>query len=506
VKDFVLALDQGTSSCRALVFGRDSRVRALAQEELGQSYPRPGWVEQDAAEIWERTLRVGRAALERAGITGKDVAAVGITNQRETTVLWDRATGRPVAPAIGWQDRRTAEWCRELREAGREPWVRAKTGLVLDPYFSAGKLRWLLEEIPGARDRAGAGEWAFGTVDSWLIWNLTGGRTHATDPGNASRTQLFGLHRLAWDEELLGFFGVPAAVLPEVVPSSGVFGECDPAWFGAAIPVAGVAGDQQAALFGQACLVPGDAKNTYGTGCFLLMNTGARPVESRHGLLSTVGWRIGGEVSYALEGSVFTAGAAVGWLRDQLGILGSAREIEGLAASVPDSGGVCFVPALTGLGAPHWDAAARGAIFGLSRGSGKAHLARATLEAIAWQTRDVLVAMEEDVGTALRELRVDGGATENRLLMGLQADVLGVPVVRAAQRETTALGAAWLAGLGVGLWSGTDELGGLWEGEETFRPGWGAEERARGAARWRRAVALAREAGDLESTGDCGGR
>src|SRR6266581_2446927 len=440
---FVLALDQGTTSSRAIVFDRSGSIRALAQREFAQHFPQPGWVEHDANEIWTTQSAVMGEALAKAAISGGALAAIGITNQRETTVLWERATGKPVARAIVWQDRRTADICDALRAAGHADLFTRKTGLVLDAYFSGTKLKWLLDHVDGARERAQRGELAFGTVDSWLIWNLSRGATHVTDASNASRTLLYNIHTGEWDDELLALLDVPRAVLPTVVASSGV---CAHETLGsAAVPIAGIAGDQQAALFGQACLEPGLAKNTYGTGCFLLLNTGRTAVMSKNHLLSTVAWRRDGTTDYALEGSVFIAGAVVQWLRDGLKIIRSAAEVEALAASVPDNGGVYLVPAFAGLGAPHWDAYARGAILGLTRGATGAHLARAALEAIAFQSAEVLRAMEADAGLKLTELRVDGGATTNNLLMQFQADLLGVPVVRPKVAETTALGAAYLA-------------------------------------------------------------
>jgi glycerol kinase len=488
---YLLALDQGTTSSRALVFDADGRVAALAQREFRQIFPQPGWVEHDPEEIWESQLAVAREALA-ALPPEASVVALGLTNQRETTLVWERATGRPVFPAIVWQDRRTADHCARLKAQGVEPRVRAKTGLVLDPYFSGTKLAWILDRVPGARARASAGELAFGTVDSWLIWQLTGGAVHATDPSNASRTLLFDLALGDWDEELLDLFSVPRAMLPAIVPSSGILGETAPGLFPSCLPIAGVAGDQQAALFGQVCVKPGMAKCTYGTGSFLLLHTGSHPTTSAHGLLATAAWRIGRETDYALEGSVFIAGALVQWLRDGLGVIGSAPEIEALAGSVPDSGGVVLVPAFAGLGAPHWDPQARGTVLGLTRGTTAAHLARAALEAIALQAVEVLQAMEADSGLTLGELRVDGGAAANDLLMQIQADLLGVPVVRPRMLETTALGAAYLAGLAVGVWSGTEEIAAHSEIDRIFRPEMPRAEAAAHLARWRRAVERAK--------------
>jgi glycerol kinase len=489
---FLLALDQGTTSSRAIVFTEDGRIVATAQKEFRQLYPQAGWVEHDAREIWATQRGVAAEALELAGIAAHDVAAIGITNQRETTVLWDRRTGEPVAPAIVWQDRRTAAFCDELKASGAEQEIRRRTGLLADPYFSGTKLRWLLDNVSGARERASRGELAFGTIDSWLLWNLTGGRLHATDASNASRTLLYNIHTGQWDEELLRILGVPREVLPEVRPSCGLFGETDAAVLGAPVAVGGIAGDQQAALFGQACFEPGLAKNTYGTGCFLLMQTGAGAVESRHRMLTTVAWQADGRLEYALEGSVFIGGAVVQWLRDGLGIIRSSEDVEPLAASVEDSHGVYFVPAFTGLGAPHWDAYARGAILGLTRGVTAAHLARAALESIAFQVADVVSAMEADSGLRLNELRADGGASRNNLLLQFQADLLGVPVVRAAVTETTALGAAYMAGLAAGVYKGRGELAAQWKAERRFEPSMGRDEAQARRAQWSRAVERAR--------------
>jgi len=488
----ILALDQGTTSSRALLFGPEGTVVDLAQREFAQSFPRPGWVEHDALEIWTSQLAVAREVLARAGCRPGDIRAIGITNQRETTVLWDRATGEPLAPAIVWQDRRTSALCEGLRRQGLAGFFQERTGLVLDAYFSGTKLQWLLDTLPGARARAERGELAFGTIDTWLIWKLTGGRAHVTDPSNASRTLLMNLRTGAWDPDLLEALRIPAAVLPRIVPSSGLVGETDPALFGAAIPVAGLAGDQQAATFGQACLAEGMAKNTYGTGCFMLLNTGEQPTVSHNRLLTTVLWQLTGRTSFALEGSVFMAGAAVQWLRDGLGLIATAGEVEALAGSVPDNGGVYHVPAFVGLGAPYWDAGARGTFFGLSRGSHKGHLARAVLESIAYQTADVLRAMEADSGLPLRELRVDGGAARNDLLMQFQADILGVAVVRPEVTETTALGAAYLAGLAVGFWSGTAQIRENWRQQRRFEPAMGDRERAGLLGAWHQAVARTR--------------
>ncbi|MFC6919842.1 glycerol kinase GlpK [Meiothermus taiwanensis] len=493
---YILALDQGTTSSRAIVFDLEGRPQAMAQQEFMQHFPQPGWVEHDPLEIWQTQLRVAQEAIQRAGIQPGEIVALGITNQRETTVLWERATGRPVHRAIVWQDRRTAPICDELRKEGYEALFRQKSGLVLDAYFSGTKVKWLLQNVPGLRERARKGELCFGTIDSWLIYNLTGGRVHATDVSNASRTLLFNLHTLRWDEELLGILGLPEALLPEVRPSAGLFGETLPELFGAPIPIAGVAGDQQAALFGQACFSPGMAKNTYGTGCFLLMHTGQERVASQNGLLTTLAWQLEGQPpEYALEGSVFVAGAVVQWLRDGLGIIQSSSEVEDLARQVERTDGVYLVPAFVGLGAPYWDAYARGTIVGLTRGSSKAHLARAALESIAYQSRDVLEAMEADAGLKLSELRVDGGATVNDLLMQFQSDILGTPVVRPQVTETTALGAAYLAGVGVGLLT-QGQIAQRWAVQKRFEPAMTQEERARLYSGWKKAVERARSWAD----------
>ena len=485
---FVLALDQGTTSSRAILFDRSGNIRGLAQQEIPQHYPQPGWVEHDAGDIWESQLAVARAALRDSGIRADQLAAVGITNQRETTLLWDRATGQALHRAIVWQDRRTAGLCDDLRAAGHAALFAERTGLVLDAYFSGTKLKWLLDNIPGARARAERGELAFGTVDSWLAWHLSGGREHVTDPSNAARTLLFDIHRRCWDDELLARLDIPPSVLPRIVDSSGPITTLDTRWLGCAVPLAGIAGDQQAATFGQACLEHGMAKNTYGTGCFLLMNTGDRPMASRHRLLTTVGWQCHAKTTYLLEGSVFMGGATVQWLRDGLGLISNSAEVETLAASVPNNGGVYLVPAHAGLGAPHWDPQARGALFGLTRGSTKAHIARAALEAIAFQSADLLAAMEKDAGHPLSELRVDGGAARNDLLMQFQADLLGVPVVRPRVTETTALGAAYLAGLAVGFWQDETELAALWQAERRFEPAMPETRRTTLFSEWQRAV------------------
>ena len=487
MSQYILALDQGTTSSRSLVFDHAGHIVALAQKEFTQHYPQPGWVEHDPEEILATQLATARDAVAQAGLTMADIAGIGITNQRETAVVWDRATGKAIHNAIVWQDRRTADYCDGLRREGHTEDIRQRTGLEIDAYFSGTKVRWILDHVDGARSRAERGELAFGTIDSWLIWHLTGGTVHATDPSNASRTLLFNLHDLAWDPAMLDLLGVPAAMLPEVRPSSGDFGTAT-ALSPDAPPIAGVAGDQQSALFGQQCTRPGMVKNTYGTGCFMLMNTGTKAVMSRHRLLTTVAWQIGGETHYALEGSIFMGGATVQWLRDELNMIGDSAEIEALAAAVPDSDGVVLVPAFAGLGTPHWNGHARGTLFGLTRGSGKAHLARAALDAIAHQTVDVVRAMEADAGVAIPELRVDGGATVNNLLMQTQSDLLNISVVRPEITETTALGAAYLAGLGVGFWRNTADIQSQWAAERTFSPQLDDAERKTADHRWQRAI------------------
>lgn len=491
--DLVLALDQGTTSSRAIAFDRSGQPIAAAQREFEQKFPAAGHVTHDPEAIWSTQLDVAREVVERVGGPGR-IAAIGVTNQRETTVVWDRATGAPVADAIVWQSRVTAPFCDRLRAAGHEALFRERTGLPLDAYFSGPKIRHILDGSPGLRRRAERGELAFGTVETFLIWRLTGGRIHVTDVSNASRTLLFDIHRLAWDDELLDIVGVPRAMLPEIRSSSEVYGATDAELFGAGIPIGGAAGDQQAATFGQACFAPGDTKNTYGTGAFLLQNTGERPIASAHGLLATVGWQLGagGPVTYALEGSVFVAGAAVQWLRDGLGAIDSSEDIEALAAGVEDTGDVYLVPAFTGLGAPYWDPYARGLLVGLERGTGRAHIARATIEAIAYQVRDVLDVMAEDAGAPIAELRVDGGAAANDLLLQFQADIVGVPVMRPRVTETTALGAAYLAGLAVGHWSGTEELATHWTLDRRFEPAMAPDRRDRLYRGWLRAVERSR--------------
>ncbi|MEI2415260.1 glycerol kinase GlpK [Orrella sp. JC864] len=491
---YILALDQGTTSSRAMVLDRQGAVRGLGQQEFRQHYPQPGWVEHDPQDIWRSQLETARVALRNAGIAAADVAALGITNQRETTLLWERASGRAIGPAIVWQDRRSAGICDRLREQGHETLFRERAGLQLDAYFSGTKLAWMLEHIPGARKQAERGELAFGTVDSWLVWQLTGGAVHSMDISNASRTLMLDLRRGHWSDELLQVLDIPRALLPQISPSSAVIGKTLPELFGGAIPIAGVAGDQQAATFGQACFEPGMAKNTYGTGCFMLLNVGDAPVASAHRLLSTVGWTLDdGRTDYMLEGSVFVAGAAIQWLRDGLKLIERADQVQALAASVADTGDVYLVPAFTGLGAPHWDPYARGTLVGLTRGTTRAHIARAALESIALQSADLMQAMRADSSCELSELRVDGGAARNDLLMQMQADLLGVPVVRPRNAESTALGAARLAGLAVGYWSGLDEIASQWQLERRFEPAWSQDRRQARMARWHQAVALSRD-------------
>ncbi|MHC4715492.1 MAG: glycerol kinase GlpK [Planctomycetota bacterium] len=486
--EHILALDQGTTSSRAIVFDRHGRCRGSASQEFRQIFPRPGWVEHDPTELWSSQLAAARQAVAGAGLTFADIAAIGIANQRETTVVWDRRTGEPVCNAIVWQDRRTAGACDRLREAGHEEVIQRKTGLRLDPYFSGTKLAWILDNVRGARRRAEAGELAFGTVDTWLVWNLTGGSVHVTDAANAARTLLLDIHTGRWDDDLLGILDIPPGVLPEVRSCSEVVGQTAPGVLETPVPVAGMVGDQQAALFGQMCVRRGMVKTTYGTGCFMLLNTGEQAVPSRSGLLTTIASRIGDRVQYALEGSVFVGGAVVQWLRDGLGLIDSAEEVESLAAGVPDNGGVVLVPAFAGLGAPHWDPYARGLMAGLTRGTTAGHLARAALEAIALQVADVLEAMEADAGVCIAEVRVDGGAAANDLLMQLQADVLGVPVLRPAMLETTAVGAACLAGLAVGFWQDLADLAGQWRADRTFTPAMPAEQVAGLRANWLKAL------------------
>ena len=483
-----MALDQGTTSSRCILFDRSGTIRAVAQKEFTQYYPKPGWVEHDAQEIWDTTLEVARGAMLKNKISARDIAGIGITNQRETTIVWDKNTGEPVYNAIVWQCRRTSGMVDELVKAGLSDKIRAKTGLVPDAYFSGTKLRWILDNVPGVRERAEAGELLFGTVDTWLIWKLTGGLAHVTDYTNASRTMLFDIRNLCWDEELLELLNIPRCMLPEVRPSSQVYGWTQYELLGGEIPVAGAAGDQQSALFGQCCFDPGDMKNTYGTGCFLLMNSGEKPILSKNNLITTVAWKIGDVVNYALEGSIFVGGSVVQWLRDGLGVIKSSSEVEALASQVPDTNGVYFVPALTGLGAPWWDQYARGTITGISRGTTTAHIARAALEGIAYQTMDITNAMSRDAGVPLKELKVDGGASRNNLLMQFQADILGTKVIRPQVVETTAMGAAYLAGLAVGYWSSIDEIRKQWQVDRIFEPSW-EEEKVRAAQDgWKDAV------------------
>jgi glycerol kinase len=489
---YILALDQGTTSSRAIIFDRDGGIRGIAQKEFTQIFPNTGWVEHDPQEIWASQIGVAVEALGRAGLGSGDIAAIGITNQRETTIVWDRETGDPVHNAIVWQDRRTADFCERLKADGAGPSIQEKSGLLIDAYFSASKIRWILDNVPGARAKAAAGKLAFGTVDTWLIWKLTNGTHHVTDVSNASRTMLFNIHTLQWDEELLRSFGVPANMLPEVRSSSEMYGHVSISLGIERAPIAGVAGDQQAALFGQMCLEPGMSKNTYGTGCFLLQNIGTAPTMSRNQLVTTVARQLGSRASYALEGSVFIGGAVVQWIRDGLNLVKTAADIEPLAASVPDNGGVYLVPAFAGLGAPHWDPYARGTIVGITRGTTAAHIARAALESIAYQVTDLLECMRADTGIALKELRVDGGAATNNTLMQFQADVLGVPVVRPAVTETTALGAAYLAGLAVGFWPSVDAITGQWRVDRRFEPSMRPGQAAALRGRWSAALARAK--------------
>ena len=485
---YIMALDQGTTSSRCILFDHDGRVRSVVQKEFTQYYPQPGWVEHDAQEIWDTTLEVARVAMLKNKVPAREIAAIGITNQRETTLVWDKATGEPVYNAIVWQCRRTSGIVDELVGAGLSEKIHAKTGLVPDAYFSGTKLKWILDNVPGARERAERGELLFGTVDTWLIWKLTGGMAHVTDYTNASRTMLFDIHRLCWDEELLKLLDIPACMLPEVRPSSQVYGWSQYELLGGEIPVAGAAGDQQSALFGQCCFESGDVKNTYGTGCFLLMNTGSTPVESRNGLITTIAATLPGQVQYALEGSVFTAGAAVQWLRDELGVISTAAESLEYAESVADTAGVYVVPAFTGLGAPYWNQYARGMITGVTRGFSRAHLVRATLESIAYQTFDICKAMERDAGVPLTRLKVDGGASANGFLMQFQSDILGAEVVRPECIETTAMGAAYLAGLAVGFWKGLDDVRASWQTEKVFEPEMEEARRAELLKGWQKAI------------------
>ena len=470
MEKYILALDQGTSSSRAIVFDEHGLTKAVSQKEFTQIFPKPGWVEHNPMEIWSSQAAVIAEAITSIDINGLNIAAIGITNQRETTIVWDAETGEPVYNAIVWQDRRASEFCDGLKRDGRTDLIRSKTGLIIDAYFSATKILWILENVPGARQKADEGKLRFGTVDTWLIWMLTRGEVHVTDVSNASRTMLFNIHTLEWDKELLQLFDIPESMMPQVKSSSEIYGYTKTTLFAHEVPIAGIAGDQQAALFGQMCTEPGSVKNTYGTGCFMLMNSGERPIMSSNNLLTTIAWKIGDKVNYALEGSIFVAGSVVQWLRDGLGIIRSSSEIEALACSVEDNGGVYFVPALTGLGAPHWDQYAKGCIYGLSRGTTAAHIARAALEGIAFQTMDIVNAMQKDAGVTLKELKVDGGASRNNLLMQFQADILGTSVIRPTVTETTALGAAYLAGLAVGYWESIDHIKSQWGVDTTFRP------------------------------------
>ncbi|MGI6732952.1 MAG: glycerol kinase GlpK [Anaerovoracaceae bacterium] len=490
---YVMSLDQGTTSCRCILFNRKGEIVSLAQKEFRQIYPNPGWVEHDAMEIWAIQAGVAQEAMRQVGAEYHDIAAIGITNQRETTIVWEKETGRPVYNAIVWQCRRTAEYCDELKAKGLTDTIQRKTGLLIDAYFSATKLKWILDHVERGRERAKNGELLFGTVESWLIWNLTKGKVHVTDYSNAARTMLFNITELEWDEELLSLFDIPKAMLPKVLPTSHIYGETDPLIFGGPIPIAAAAGDQQAALFGQACFQPGNAKNTYGTGGFLLMNTGKKPVYSKNGLLTTIAWGINDEVYYALEGSVFVAGAAVQWLRDELKIIEKSSDTEAMARSVPDTNGVYFVPAFVGLGAPYWDPYARGIITGLTRGVNRNHLVRATLEAIAYQTRDVLEAMQEDSGIRLAALKVDGGASENRFLMQFQADIIGTQVERPVNTESTALGAAYLAGLAAGYWSSLEDVAMNRSIDKVFEPSMDKDRRTELLQGWHKAVSRCRE-------------
>ena len=485
---YVMALDAGTTSNRCILFDREGTIRSMAQKEFTQIFPQPGWVEHDANEIWATQLGVAVEAMGKVGAKAGDIAAIGITNQRETTIVWDRVTGEPEYNAIVWQCRRTSRFCDELKERGLTDWLRERTGLVIDAYFSATKLKWILDNVPNARKRAERGELLFGTVETWLIWKLTGGRVHVTDYSNAARTMLFNINTLTWDQEILDLLDIPASLLPTPVPSSQIYGETDPSFFGRPIPIAGAAGDQQAALFGQTCFEPGQAKNTYGTGCFLLMNTGERPVFSQNGLVTTIAWGLDGKVDYALEGSIFVAGAAIQWLRDELRLIDSAADSEYLAGKVPDTNGCYVVPAFTGLGAPHWDQYARGAIVGLTRGVNKNHIIRATLASIAYQTYDVIAAMEADSGIRLYNLKVDGGASANNLLMQMQSDIIQSTVSRPKCVETTALGAAYLAGLAVGYWSSREDVVRNWAIDRTFTPSIPSAARDEMVRGWERAV------------------
>lgn len=495
MKQFILALDQGTTSSRAILFDQKGQIVSVAQKEFTQIFPQPGWVEHDPQEIWSTQAGVAAEATVKAGANGSNIAAMGITNQRETVVVWDKETGTPVYNAIVWQDRRTAEYCNEIKLSGKDAMIREKTGLIIDSYFSATKIKWILDHVPGARQKAEAGELICGTIDTWLIWNFTRGGLHVTDVTNASRTMLFNINSMAWDEELLDLFTIPHSMLPEVKQSSEIYGETKSTIFASPIPIAGIAGDQQAALFGQMCTSPGMVKNTYGTGCFMLMNIGDTPRLSKNNLLTTVAWKVNGKTQYALEGSIFIAGAVVQWLRDGLGIIKTSAEVEALALQVKDTEGVYFVPAFAGLGAPYWDSDARGTLVGMTRGTTAAHIARAAIESIAYQTADVLKAMEADAGVKIKELRVDGGATANNLLMQFQADLLNSGVIRPNVVETTALGAAYLAGLAVGYWKSVEEIEALWQSERNFIPQPHTEITTKGIAGWNRAVKAAQSWG-----------
>ncbi len=488
---YILALDQGTTSSRAMLIDHQGAVCAVAQKEFKQFFPSPGWVEHDPQEIWSTQAAVAAEALAHSGISPKEIAAIGITNQRETTVIWDRKTGHPIANAIVWQDRRTTELCQALKMKGHEPMFRQKTGLLLDPYFSGTKVHWLLNNVPGAMAKAQKGELAFGTIDSWLVWKLTDGRVHVTDVSNASRTLMYNIHTKHWDDEILKLLNIPASLLPKVASSSEVYGETSSTLFSESIPIAGIAGDQQAALFGQACFKPGMVKTTYGTGCFMLMNTGNKPVLSKNNLLTTIAYEVGGKLEYALEGSVFIGGAVVQWLRDNLNLIKKSGDVQKLASSVKDNGGVYFVPAFTGLGAPHWDPYARGMILGLTRGTQAGHIARAAIEGIAYQVTDVLRAMESDSGIKIKELRVDGGAVKDNLMMQFQADLLGVPVIRPKMTELTALGAAFLAGLAVGFWKDEEEIRSYWQEDRVFQPAMDPKEVSRLMTNWQKAIKCA---------------
>ncbi len=485
---YIMALDAGTTSNRCILFNKKGEILSVAQKEFTQYFPQPGWVEHDADEIWSTQLGVAVEAMSKIGATAADIAAIGITNQRETAIVWDKNTGEPVCPAIVWQCRRTAGYCDRLKEQGYTDMIREKTGLIIDAYFSGTKIRWILDHVEGAREKAEKGELLFGTVETWLIWKLTKGRVHVTDYSNASRTMLFNINTLEWDQEILDLLQIPKAMLPEAMPSSCVYGETDPSYFGGPIPIGGAAGDQQSALFGQVCFHPGTAKNTYGTGCFLLMNTGEQPVFSKNGLVTTIAWGLDGKVEYALEGSIFVAGAAIQWLRDEMRLIDSAADSEYMAGKVKDTNGCYVVPAFTGLGAPHWDPYARGTIVGITRGVNKYHIIRATLESLAYQVNDVLGAMEADSGISLTSLRVDGGASANNFLMQTQADIIGAPVKRPRCIETTAMGAAYLAGLAVGYWKNREEVKANWAIDQVFEPAIGEEERKQKIKGWNKAV------------------